>query len=631
MTPLLAFGRRLAVLLLLGSPAGVLAATGDSNDFADLSLEELLATSVTSVAGVESALFGTPAALSVITREDIDRAGHRSIPEALRLVPGTYVGQRDSNTWSVGTRGFNSGFGNKQLVLIDGRVTYDLLFSGTFWDVQDILLEDLDHIEVVRGPGATLWGANAVNGVINITTRSAKDTQGLYAGGGSGTYERLFGEFRYGGRAGDATWYRVWSKHFERDEFDLVNGSPGYDDWRMTRGGFRVDQERRSGLRWTLQGDTYSGDIGERTSGVAFDGRARGHNMLFRLVNGDEKTRGWHLQSYYDHSDRVTAGGFTIKRDTLDVDFRRFGTAGKRHALIWGLGYQHSDDATMGTAGLTFEPASRTISTISAFVQDTITLKAERTFLMLGSKFEHNNFTGFELQPSIRLWHTPSQRSTYWAAVSRPLRTPSRTDTDLAVEIPGLISFRGNPDLQSEELVAWELGVRRQLNDLLTVDFAAFYNDYDRLVATTGPQSALTFDNSASAGAAGFELATILRPSDNWQLKGSYSHLNVADSNDPVDQPDGDSPHHLVQLASYTNIGERLQLDASAYYTGAIQRTGVDPYLRLDAGLRWRLLNGLELRLRGQNLLDNGHVEVGGDPLPAQVPRAVYLELRLQQ
>ncbi|NND60888.1 MAG: TonB-dependent receptor [Gammaproteobacteria bacterium] len=624
----LSWSRLTACVTLFLTPFVSYADDHIGNAYAGLSLEELMATRVTSVAGVEESLFDTPAALTVVTREDMLRAGHRSIPEALRLVPGTFVGRDDSNTWSIGTRGFSGGFGNKQLVLIDGRTTYDLLFSGTFWDVQDVMLEDLDRIEVVRGPGATLWGANAVNGVINITTRDAQQTQGLYVGGGSGSYERLFGEFRYGGRAGDSTWYRIWSKHFERDEYDLFNGAPGRDDWRMTRSGFRVDQERRDGLHLTVQGDVYDGDIGELVNGVEADGEASGHNILARLGSGEHASQGWTLQSYYDHTDRITAGGFVIERDTFDIDFRRFHD-GEKHNVIWGFGYRYTDDMTAGTTGLIFSPSSRSAETLSGFIQDTITLQDDSLFLMLGSKFEHNDFSGFEMQPSVRLWHTPDERRTTWAAISRPVRTPSRTDEDLAIEIPGLFSFSGNPNLDAEELLAYEFGHRRQLTDELTVDFAAFYNDYDRLLATAGPQTALTFDNSASAGAAGFELATLWRPFSNWQLKASYSYLNVADDNEPVDEPDGGSPQHLAQLGSFSNLGERLRIDAVAYYASEIEADNIDAYVRLDAGITWQAFDGIELRLRGQNLLDPGHPEVGGNPL-AEVPRAVYLELRLQ-
>lgn len=634
MTRTHSIGRRLrAFVALLLLPVAGQAHDGHDvgdNAYAGLSLEELLDTRVTSVAGVEGVLFDTPAALSVITREDMARAGHRSIPEALRMIPGTYVGRTDSNTWSIGTRGFNAGFGNKQLVLIDGRKTYDLLFSGTFWDVQDVLLEDLDRIEVIRGPGATLWGANAVNGVVNVTTRSAQSTQGLYVGGGSGSYEKLFGEARYGGQAGDSTWYRVWTKYFERDSFDLIDGSQGHDDWRMARAGFRVDHERHDGLRLTVQGDIYDGDIGELVSGVEFDGHARGHNMLARIGSGDERTRGWRLQAYYDHTDRATVGGFLIERDTFDVDFRRFHD-GAVHDVIWGLGYQHSEDDTTGTATLTYNPASRAARTLSAFVQNTITLTPDRWFLMIGSKFENNDFSGFEVQPSVRLWHTPDARRTLWAAVSRPVRTPSRTDEDFAVHVPGLISFNGNPAVAAEQLVAYELGYRQQLAAALTFDVAAFYNDYDRLLAIAGPPTALTFNNAASAGAAGLEVAAIWRPLGNWQLKMSYSYLNVADDNDPVDDPDGGSPQHLAQLASFANLSERLYVDAAAYYTGAIKSTGVDPYWRLDAGLMWEMRDGVELRLRGQNLLDPNHPEVGSSSTLSEVPRAVYLEFRLAQ
>lgn len=619
----------LAALLVLCLPA-----TADEPDadltFADRSIEELLAMTVTSVAGVERSLSQTPAALSAISRDDIHRAGHLSLPEAMRMVPGVYVARTDSNTWSIGTRGFNGGFGNKQLVLIDGRVTYDLLFSGTFWDVQDVMLEDLERVEVVRGPGATLWGANAVNGVINITTRSARDTQGVSVSGGGGTHERLFSQLRYGSRLGERAWFRVWGKHFERAAFDDLDGTAGHDAWRMTRGGFRIDGETERGVTVTVQGDAYSGDINEFGAGFPDAGWARGHNVLTRLGRGDNADDGWWLQAWFDHTSRRTSGGFEVDRDTWDLDLRRY-VSFDRHATIWGVGLRYTSDQTrpsdaLQIGRLLYDPEARSARTVTAFFQDTITLRPDKAYLMVGSKFGHNAFSGFEVQPSARVWWLPDERSMLWAAVSRPVRTPSRTDEDLAVSIPGLLTFTGNPDVDAERLVALEAGYRRRLSDDLSLDFAAFHQDYRDLLATVGPLTALSFDNSGAATTTGFELAGLWQPGDRWHLRGSYSLLSVDQSGSPVDTPDGSAPRHMVKLHANAHLTERLHVNGALYWIDEVPLTAMPAYTRLDLGLNWRLPGGLALRLSAQNVLDEGVAESPGDA-NAEVPRAFYLEL----
>lgn len=592
------------------------------DEYAELSIEQLLQVNVTSVAGVEQDLLHTPAALSVIDAEELRRSGHRSIPDALRLVPGVFVGLVDSHTWSVGTRGFNGGFGNKQLVQIDGRTTYDLLFSGTFWDVQDTLLEDLDRIEVVRGPGATLWGANAVNGVINVTTRSARDTQGLYVGGGGGSYERAFGELRYGGRTGAHGAYRVWGKYFERDDFELADGSAAGDGWSMGSGGFRVDVDLNAQRALMLDGGFY--EAGE----LPPDEHIRGQHLIARLLGGDREHDGSSLQAYYDHTDRAQ-DGFAFERDTFDLDYRRYFEAGATHELIWGLGFRQTSDDTQSaspTNTVVLDPLSRSLSTLTAFAQDTLTLRPHRLFAMLGAKVEHNDFTGFELQPSARLWLTPDDRRTLWCAVSRPVRTPSRLEENISVVVPDVVSLVGNTALDSEKLTAYEAGYRTLLGPAVTLDVATFFNDYDDLAAVGGTPTVITIVNGASARSAGVEVATDWRVSSGWRLRGTYSYISVSSKGMPVDAPDGTSPHHMAGLLSFADLSSALRLDAALYFVDELRTRPVDSYVRADLGLTWLPKRDLELYLRGQNLLDDAHFEAS---TTVEVPRSVYLGVRL--
>lgn len=599
----------------LSAPAGTRAdALGE--DFADLTIEQLMRVSVTSVAGVEQQLLDTPSALTVITPEDIRRGGHLEIGEALRMVPGVFVGRTDSRGWSVGVRGFNGGFGTKQLVQIDGRVTYDLLFSGTWWDVQDTLLEDIDRIEVVRGPGATLWGANAVNGVINVVTRSAQETLGWYASAGGGNYEQAFGEVRYGGRIGQDGAFRVWGKYADHDAFETEGGGDNGDAWSMGRAGFRADLPVAGDRSLRVEAGAYDSDE------FPVDQSASGHHVIASLARGDAETGGSTLLTYYDRTER-DIGTFIVDRDTWDFDFRRFSPAGGTHALVWGVGFRITEDDTVSTSPtntIVLDPPGRTARTLSGFVQDTLTLRPDRLFLMLGAKLEDNEFTGFEVQPGLRFWWTPDERRTLWAAVSRPVRTPSRLEEDLFFVAPGVLTLAGNRDLDSETLNAVELGYRMLLSDALMVDVATFWNDYDDLVATVTVPPLVTIDNNASARASGVEIAADWRASPRWRIRAGYSFFSVREHDAPIDAPEITSPRHMAHLLSFADLSQSWRLDAALYYADEVEAVNVGDTLRADVGLTWHG-GRLEVAIRGQNLLDDGHREASST---AEVPRGVY-------
>ncbi|MBN1845706.1 MAG: TonB-dependent receptor [Sedimentisphaerales bacterium] len=628
----------------------------EASELLNLSLEDLMNIEVTSVAGVEQSWFTTPAAMYVITAEDIRRSGHRSIAELLRMVPGLAVSQMDSRHWAITVRGFNTIFANKLLVLIDGRIVYDPIFAGTLWDLQDLLLEDIERIEVIRGPGATLWGANAVNGVINITTKSARDSQGGYWLGGAGTEERGFGAVRYGGKVNDQAHYRVWTKYFNRDNFQDPSGADRPDDWDFSHGGFRLDIEGQNDTALMLQGDMfYSDRMGEGTRvavpghltwiGVDRDGRSAGGNVLFRLRQDNSATSDWTLQGYYNFGKTVAFAGLGVQRHTVDLDFRYHFRWGDFQEIVTGLAWHHTRDHTEAGAFAGFDPAIRTADTFSGFVQDTLTIAPDALFAMLGSKFEHNDYTGFEIQPSARLWWTPNPRQTIWTSVSRPVRTPSRAESDgdltLAYVDVGLVSgggplgvywpvkLQGNSDVESEELTAYELGYRVQLTNELSLDTAAFYNDYRKLITFSADEFG-SFDNLASAKTYGLETAFTWRPYEQWKVVGSHSFFRYDIPQGHTVDVELSTPRNLFQVRSYLNLAQNLDVNAATYYTDNNPDDDAPAYLRFDLGVTWRPTKNLELSLVGQNLLDDSHYEMT-NPLflsaPTEVPRSMYGQL----
>lgn len=637
-----------------------LAANRDSEDSGDLDLEQLMEIQVTSVAGVARPLQDTPAALYVITAEDIRRRGYRTIPDALRMVPGMNVAQVTSSIWAISARGFNDRFSTKLLVLIDGRAVYNNLFSGVYWDVQDLVLEDVDRIEVIRGPGATLWGANAVNGVINIVTKRARRTQGALVSAGGGDVDGGFGTIRYGGKMGEETYLRVYGKLIRRDNFDFADPTTAMpdeapDEWDLGSGGFRVDFESNPDTTVTVESRAYSGTIGSpvvmkslsapSVELADIDQEVRGGHLLARVDRLASATAGWSVQAYYDHAERERGDFFDEERKTYDVEFRHHLAVGKRNSLIWGVGYRHRRDETEGSLTLSMDPADDSKDLYSGFVQDTILLRDGRVALMLGSKFEDNDFTGFEFQPGIRLAWTPDARRTLWAAVARAVRTPSRGSDNLvltttvaeppAVPSPAPARLLGNPRIDSEKLHAYELGGRIQPWDRLTLDMAAFYNDYDELISLGAPTASpldVTFSNDTTGEAYGVELAVWWDVAPSWRLSGSYSFLEV-DLDGVAESDEETAPRHQANLHSYLDLTMGLELNAAVYYADDVLDSRVDDYTRLDVGLTWRPSSRTELAIWGQNLLESDHVEFI-DPFfvvhPIEVERSAYAQLTLR-
>jgi len=604
---------------------------------------------VTSVSKRPQPMGEAAAAVYVITNEDIRRSGATSIPEALRLAPGLHVAHIDANKWAVTARGFNSQFANKLLVLIDGRSVYTHLFSGVYWDVQDVVLEDIDRIEVIRGPGGTLWGANAVNGVINIITRKAKETQGWLASGGGGTVERAFGTARYGEALGKHAHLRGYVKYFDRADFEAEHGGEANDEWTTIRGGFRIDWDLSENDSLTLQGDYYDGNSDTTLLDVMVptNDTFTGGNILARWRHVFSKGSDLSLQVYYDRTERITEALFGEDRDTVDVELEHRFRPLPSHDLVWGAGYRLLNDDTENDF-ISFLPDQRTDHLVSGFVQDQISLFGDRLLLTLGSKFEHNDYTGFEYQPNLRALWKPHPRHSAWGAISRAVRTPSRAGHDIRFFYPGTNRLvLGNPNFRSENLLAYEIGYRSQLSDQISFDVAAYYNDYDDLRTNevgsvplpTPPYppgaERVVFGNQAEAVAYGVEVSASWKVTDRWTLAGWYTLMKVdldlkaGSTDDSTEGTEDDTPTHQVHFRSRMNLPGNLEFDTLLFYVGAVPNQNTEDYTRLDLRLGWRPVESLELSVAGQNLVQDRHQEFGDGffTVGTSVPRSVYGKL----
>jgi iron complex outermembrane receptor protein len=632
------------------------AAPGSPPDFTALSLEELMNYPVTSVAGHAEKKSETAAAVHIITQEDIRRSGATSIPEALRMAPGLDVARVDAHTWAISSRGFNDVFANKLLVLQDGRSVYTPLFSGVYWDVQDTLLEDIDRIEVIRGPGATIWGANAVNGVINIITKAAKDTQGWLVSGGAGTEERGFAGARYGVKLADDVFLRVYGKYFYRDDSVTPQGASAEDFWMMGRTGFRLDWTPVEQNLVTLQGDFYAGKVHQIYTNVIptppFSSPLRdssdlkGGNILGRWTRTFSEQSEFQFQTYYDRTYR-DAEGFLEDRHTFDVDARhRFGI-GERNSLTFGLGYRLSSDHTTATPSISLSPLDRTTHLFSTFVQDEIVLVKDRLRLTLGTKLEHNDYTGFEVQPGARLLWTPTEKQSYWASISRAVRTPSRAEHDILITqntpTPGVFTtISGNREFESEKLIAYELGHRIQFNQKVSLDTALFFNDYDDLrsveaqpIVFNPPFVTAPFvaGNKTRGETFGAELSPTWQVTEAWRLQAAYTYLQMQlhlkpGSTDTISEADERrSPRHQISVRSLVELPANVEFDAALRYVDSLAAIQVKSYVELDLRVGWRPVKNLEFSIAGLNLLHDHHQEFAPSTIRTQtteVERSVY-------
>ena len=638
-----------------------------STQLKNLTLEELSSIEVTTPSKEPRSAFQTPAAIYVITSDDIRRSGATSIPEALRLAPGVEVARIDANKWAIGIRGFGSRLSRSVLVMIDGRTVYTPLFAGTYWEVQDTMMEDIDRIEVIRGPGGTIWGPNAVDGVINIITKPPSETQGTLVAAGGGNQDQGFLESRYGGGNGHGLTYRVYGKGYTYGPEYHPDGS-NFDDWRGAQGGFRMEWDRGSDDKFTMQGDFYQIEAGESVDAVTYappysrivDANAdlSGENVMLvwqrSLANGGDLT----LQTYYDRTNRYEPN-LGERRNTFDVDFVEHLPWGGRQRVTWGLGSRVSPTHDLEVvSGLTFLPAQRTDQLYSAYFQDEVSLIEKRLTLVAGSKVLRTNFTSLEFEPSIRLAWTPSANQTVWAAFTHAVRTPSDAEEDFYLSgfsqitpsgIPLMARFNANPDFAPEQMNGYELGYRQLVTKNILVDVASFYNHYHDLFdeEITGtpfleedppPLHYLLpaqFGNGLYGYTKGVEISPEWRATARWRLRGSYSflHMNIGKSPHSLDVGTapgivGSSPGHQAWIQSSYDFSKRLQLDLTWRYVSALPGQLVPAYSTGDARFAWRLSPAVEVSVVGRNLLQPYHAEFGGDPGPlVGIRRSAYLKL----
>ncbi len=656
--------RPLALLAALAVTSG--AALAQPQDPTMLSLEELMGIEISSAAKRPQRLLDAATAIYAIGSEEIRRSGATSLPELLRTVPGVQVSRIDGSRYAVSIRGFSSRYSGKLLILQDGRTLYSPLFSGTYWEAQDVLLEDVERIEVIRGSGGTLWGANAVNGVINIITRQARDTQGTFVEAKGGSLERGVA-LRHGMALDNGGHARAYAKIDRHNPLETTTGDKAHDAWEQQRAGFRVDLAPSASDRFTVQGDAYEAQSQQRVllmpgptvpaSFVPDTAVSRGANVLVRWQRDLGPRESWQLQAYADHTQQADVVQ-QHRIDTLDIEWQHRLPLTASQDLTWGLGVRSVRQQLDGGFTVSMIPDQHNHMLYSAFVQDEIQLR-EDVHLTLGTKLEHNGYTGMEVQPSARLQWRATPTDNVWAAASRSVATPSMATTATfghfgTQSIPGLgdavIGVRGNPDIRSEVMNSFELGYRGQFGPRFNLDAAAFYNQYDHLVSrevsapifVPYPVIPFLLDNQVEGKTYGFEMAGNWQVLPSWRLHGSYSWLKM----DLKAKPGGTglvafgaadhSPEHMVKLHSLHQLAHNLELDASLNFssklifssplTGALEVPG---YTRLDLRLGWRPSPNLEVNLIGRNLLKDRHPEFLADDVRAnEVPRSVLLQAK---
>lgn len=632
-----AAGAAALLLPVLLAGASLSAQEQIAQDLKRLSLEELARVDVTSLSRRPEPLFASPAAITVLTAEEIRRSGATTLPDVLRLAAGMQVARFDSRTWAVTSRGFNITTANKLQVLIDGRSVYSPLFAGVQWDVPDVLFEDIDRIEVVRGPGATHWGANAVNGVVNIITKSARETQGSLVTVGGGDEERAFASARYGGRLGERAFYRVYGKYADRDALALATGGSAGDSLRRGQGGFQVRWEGGEGSVGTLQGDLYRGRSGhpvQQDTDIA--GGNVGGRWERRLAGGSELRLGL----YYDRTHRDIPGLFEERRETVDLDLQHHLPLGPRHEVVWGAGYRVSRDRIDDSALLGWEPNRRTVTQLAAFAQDELTLVPERLRLTAGAKLENHESTGLEVLPNLRLAWTPTSHRTLWASAARAVRSPTRFDEDLRIFAGPVLLIRGSREFEPEELLAYELGLRQLVGPAAQMDLTAFYHAYDELRSqepTPGSGLPIVLANRLEGRLWGGTLALDVEATPSWRWRAGATWLDKelrveAGSRDTTGGRDeGNDPDLQGFLRTSVDLPHRVELDAALRYVDRLPDPAIPSYLELDLRLGWHPRPGLELALVGQNLLDESHLELaprGG--LREEVERGVHARATLR-
>jgi iron complex outermembrane receptor protein len=603
-------------------------------------MEDLANIQVTSVSRKAESLADAPAAIFVITGDEIRRSAATTLPEALRLAPNLQVSRVDARNYAISSRGFNGVFADKMLVLIDGRTVYSPLFSGTFWDAQDVMLEDVDRIEVISGPGGTVWGANAVNGVINVITRSAQDTQGILLSGGAGSREKN-GALRYGGQMGNGGYYRVYGKYSDNDDTRNSKGTALAEGWRRDQTGFRADWGGRAD-NGTLQGDAYVGRLHQ--SGTR-DIQTSGGNILGRLNRELSDTSSVKIQAYLDHTLRDQPTAYVDRLTTADLEGQHAIKLGLQHTITWGGGYRLMQDKIENAGNFAFLPASLDSHVANVFAQDEIEL-ARTLHLTLGAKLEHNNYTGRESLPSARLAWKFAPDQLLWSALSQAVRSPSRIDRDFfAPSTPAIKNgvpqfvFNGGPDFQSEVARVAEVGYRGRLSSSVSIAVTANYSKYEDL-RTLEPNASgpgFVFRNGAHGTSKGLEMTGAWQVMPAWRLGGGVlvQRIDTAADSGVVDvlptlgaafANTGADPASYWMLRSTWDIASNKDFDVTLRHTGALP-SGTSVYTSMDLRYGWRVNKNLELSVIGQNLLASSHNEFGTDVTGSLFERALFLKL----
>lgn len=616
---------------LISGAAQVPAVSTSPQSLKTLSIEELMNLEVTSVSRRPEKISRTASAVQVITSEDIRRSGATTLPEVLRLASNLHVAQVDARQWAISARGFNNTLANKMLVLIDGRSVYTSLHAGVFWEIQDTLLEDIDRIEVISGSGATLWGANAVNGIISITTKRAQKTQGFLIETGGGSQPGSFLNLRYGGGFGSSGHYRVYGKMFRRDSTVFANGRDAANHWNMGQGGFRLDWQKSRGNDFTLQGDFYDGQLNSLNNQ---DTDLKGGNLLARWSRAFSPQSDVSLQLYYDRTHRSIPRGFAEDRATYDIDFQHRFPLGDRNDFVWGLGYRQIHNDIRNTNLLALLPSQITRRRYSAFLQDEIALIKERLGLTLGTKIEHNDYTGVEVQPSVRTTFKIDRRQMVWGAISRALRTPSRIDTDLFIPAQPPFLLAGGPDFKSERSLGYELGYRTHLHDRVWLSASTFYNDYTNLrsLEQVNPPRPfpMVIGNGLKGTSYGLEMTAEYNVTDWWRLRGGFTEMRIHIRPQPAstDRTNGSGeshdPNRRLVLRSSLEAVSNLQIDSAFRFVGEIANQRLPGYAELDLRVAWQPKRSLEFSIAGQNLLHDRHAEFGSLANRQEIARSVY-------
>jgi iron complex outermembrane receptor protein len=646
----------LACAAMLGCLTNTAAGEQTPASLANASLQDLMSIEVTSVSKTEQKLSQAASAIFVITQDDIARSGARNIPDLLRMVPGVDVAQINASKWAISVRGFNKLFSNSLLVLVDGRSVYTESFGGVFWDQLDMPLEDIERIEVIRGPGGSVWGANAVNGVINIITKKASETKGARVTAGGGTIGQGFGTVQYGGDLKGSTQYRAFMKYSNYGNLPNMVGQSGGDGWHSLLGGFRSDTAVTSRDSLMFQGNLFKvreslptaelpsifspavvpSDISTNISGGFIQG-------MWKHAYSEQSNSS--LGISYDHYERND--GLNDGRGTLDVNFQDEYRGLARQQVTWDVEIRRASSYAPGNFTLSFVPPGLTTHLFSMAAQDEIAVIPEQLIVTGGVRMEHNHYTGWNVMPSGRVAWMPKRNQTVWAAISDSVRSPSQVDAGFRVNLgsftpPGgplfLISFLGNPNVDDERLVAYEFGYRAAISDRVSVDLASYYNDYNHLVdyyigtpyfesTPLPPHMVLPFtnENAMHGETHGIEAWTSWKVTNWWTLSPGYAfeaiHMHGITNAGPlsVNLAEHSSPTHSAQVRSHVSLPHGFSWDTSSYFAeglfgynfieGSAVPQKISSYTRLDSQLSWQFLEGCRLSIVGQNLVQDHHLE----------------------